>query len=90
MENEEEHTGRQMEANTQSGSLKHYLHLRMLQSSGSIPDACSTCCAVSAFGTAVFVTNRTDSSVSSVVNSSSAESTGMRERASAMLVVPGV
>ena len=25
MENEEEHTGRQMEANTQSGSLKHYL-----------------------------------------------------------------
>ena len=26
MESEEEHTGRQMEANTQSGSLKHYLH----------------------------------------------------------------
>ena len=25
MESEEEHTGRQMEANTQSGSLKHYL-----------------------------------------------------------------
>ena len=24
MESEEEHTGRQMEANTQSGSLKHY------------------------------------------------------------------
>ena len=62
----------------------------MLQSSGSILDACSTCCAVSAFGTAVFVTNRTDSSVSSVVHSSSAESTGMRERASAMLAVPGV
>ena len=24
MDSEEEHTGRQMEANTQSGSLKHY------------------------------------------------------------------
>ena len=30
MESEEEHTGRQMEANTQSGSLKHYLESNYL------------------------------------------------------------